>query len=207
MTNGEMVAPCPQCGSTAAVHSVSELADFARNRMGQAQPGNPGGPQQGYPQQGQPQEGWMAEPQAGAPPGPGSGPVPGYAASPQAGPPPGRRPGRGFDFDFAGDAADGIEQVVANVALGAAARFIGRKVGKRMQQAYTDRIVPAMAARGQDMMREQVAIAERYPELRACLTDKVIFLAGGSRVVPMTEMRGGFTLAQADAIVAQLRQG
>lgn len=203
MTNGEMVAPCPQCGSTAAVHSVSELAALARAQLGQAQPGNPAAPQQGNP----PQQGWMAEPQSGPVSGPGGGPVPGYAAQPQAGPPPGSRPGRNFDFDFSGEGADGIEQAVANVALGAAARFIGRKVGKRMQQAYADKIIPAMNRR-QDMLQEQIAIAERYPELRACLTDKVIFLAGGGRVVPLGGgLTGGFTLAQADAIVAQLRQG
>jgi hypothetical protein len=51
------------------------------------------------------------------------------------------------------------------------------------------------------MLREQIAIAERYPDLR---TDNVVFLAGGHRVVPMSSLRG-FTLEQADAVVAQLR--
>jgi hypothetical protein len=57
------------------------------------------------------------------------------------------------------------------------------------------------------MLREQIAIAERYPDLRACLTDNVIFLAGGSRVLPMSSLRRGLTLEQADAAVAQLRNG
>jgi hypothetical protein len=57
------------------------------------------------------------------------------------------------------------------------------------------------------MLREQIAIAERYPDLRACLTDDVIFLAGGSRVVPMSGLTRGITLEQADAVVARLRQG
>ena len=68
-------------------------------------------------------------------------------------------------------------------------------------------MLPAMAAKQDAMLREQIAIAERYPDLRACLTDNVVFLAGGSRVVPMSSLSRGFTLEQADAVVAQLRNG
>jgi hypothetical protein len=57
------------------------------------------------------------------------------------------------------------------------------------------------------MLREQIAIAERYPDLRACLTDKVVFLAGGQRTLPMPSDLTGLTMAQADAIVARLRNG
>jgi hypothetical protein len=57
------------------------------------------------------------------------------------------------------------------------------------------------------MLREQVAIAEKYPGLRACLTDQVVFLAGGSRVLPMAGLTGTITLAQADAVVARLQDG
>jgi hypothetical protein len=60
-----------------------------------------------------------------------------------------------------------------------------------------------VAAKQDAMLREQIAIAERYPDLR---TDNVVFLAGGHRVVPMSSLRG-FTLEQADAVVAQLRNG
>ncbi len=35
----------------------------------------------------------------------------------------------------------------------------------------------------------------------------VIFLAGGSRVLPMVSISQGVTLEQADALVAQLREG
>jgi hypothetical protein len=68
-------------------------------------------------------------------------------------------------------------------------------------------VVPAVTARQEAMLREQIAIAERYPDLRACLTDDVIFLAGGSHMVPMSGLTKGITLEQADAVVAQLRQG
>ncbi len=214
MTDGQITTPCPQCGSAAAVHAISELAALARNPLNQPQPGPAAGSPQGYaagPQASQ-QQGWNAEPQ--------SGPPPGWAAEPQAGPPPGRRSGplgggwtRNTDFGRSSD-ADGLDDVVADIALGAVTRFIGRKVGRRVQQAvtdrvqqaYTDRVLPALAAR-QSALSDQVVIAERHPDLRACFTDKVIFLAGGSRVIPLDSVHGLLTVEQADALVAQLREG
>jgi len=102
---------------------------------------------------------------------------------------------------------------VADIAMTAATKFIGRAIGRRVKRAYDERVAPAMAARQQSMagrqeamLREQIAIAERHPDLRACLTDQVIFLAGGSRVLPMSSVTG-MTLEQADALVAQLRAG
>ncbi len=89
----------------------------------------------------------------------------------------------------------------------AAVKFIGRKIGRRVQRAYTERVVPALAARQEAMLREQIAIAERHPDLRACLTDQVIFLAGGSRVLPMASIGGSLTVEQSDALVARLRSG
>jgi len=160
---------------------------MARNQLNQGQQGYPAGPQPGY----------AAEPQ--------SGPLPGYAGEPQSGPLPGSWSGRRTDFgDLAGD---GLEQAVAGIALGAAARFIGRAVSRRMQQGYDQRVRPALAARQETMLREQIAIAERHPGLRACLTDQVIFLAGGSRVLPMASVTGGLTVQQSDALVAQLSEG
>jgi hypothetical protein len=104
--------------------------------------------------------------------------------------------------------------------MDAATKFVGRAISRRLKRAFDERVVPAMAARQEQMasrqegvarqegiLREQIAIAERYPDLRACLSDQVVFLAGGGRVVsvPMSNLTGGFTLAQADAVVAQLR--
>lgn len=89
----------------------------------------------------------------------------------------------------------------------AATKFIGRAIGRRMKRAYDERVAPAMAAKQETRLREQIAIAERHPDLRACLTDQVVFLAGGSRVLPMSSISRGFTLEQADALVAQLRNG
>jgi hypothetical protein len=109
---------------------------------------------------------------------------------------------------------------VADIAMTAATKFLGRAIGRRVKRAYDERVAPAMAARQEAMtgkleamagrqeamLREQIAIAERHPDLRACLTDQVIFLAGGSRVLPMSNITR-LTLAQADALVAQLREG
>ena len=105
-------------------------------------------------------------------------------------------------------------QEIANTVLGAAFKFAGRGIGKRMQRAYEERIGPALEARAaqarqqwQQSRDEQAAIVERYPDLRGCLRDQVVFLDGGSRSVPITEIRMPVTLAQADALVARLRAG
>jgi hypothetical protein len=187
--------PCPQCGSADAVHAISELAAMATSQLAQGQPG-PAGPQQGY----------QAEPQAG--------PLPGWAQEPQAGPPPGSAwPARGpvsgnpvFGGGFGNrPLGDGVGDAVADAALGAVGGLIGRAIGRRVQRAMSERVLPTLAANRQAALREQVAIAERYPAIRACLTDHVIFLDGGSRVAPMPNL-GTLTMQQADALVAQLQQ-
>ena len=197
---------------------------------GQPQPGAPqpgfgGQPQPGAPQPGAPQPGFGGQPQPGAPqpgaPQPGyagpaqpGGPQPGYAQQPRPGPPGGwrgiRSRGRatsdGVDFGL-GDLGDDIAGAAMGVAAGAAAKFIGRTIGRKVQAAMNDRVLPAVAARQQDILQTQIAIAERHPDLRACLTDKVIFLAGDSRVLPMPNLARPLTIDQADALVAQLRSG
>ena len=97
--------------------------------------------------------------------------------------------------------------------MDAATKFAGRAISRRLKRAFDERVGPAMAARQEamarqeGMLREQIAIAERHPDLRACLSDKLVFLAGGRRSVPMPSDLTGLTMAQADAIVAQLRNG
>jgi hypothetical protein len=100
-----------------------------------------------------------------------------------------------------------VDDQIADAAIGAATRFIGRRLGRKMQQAYSERLQPAMAAmtaKQEQMARETAAIAERHPGLRACLTDQVVFLAGGNRTVPMGKLSGSLTVEQADALVDQL---
>jgi hypothetical protein len=150
-------------------------------------------------------------------PGPGPGQQPGYGpgAGPYAeawygpesgygqGPGPTPRGSSGRDLpDF-----DSVEGAVAGVVMGAAARFIGKAIKNRMQRVAEERVMPTLNARTEQQRQEMVAIAQRYPELRACLRDQVIFLAGGTHTVPMSEVSlPQVTLAQADAVVARLRQ-
>jgi len=158
---------------------------MARARLGQVQ-GPAGGPQPGY--GAGPQPGWAAEPQAGALPGPG-GRQRSYPMPSDTG---------GGDLSFGDD--------LAGAALGMAARFIGRSISRRVQDKLAQQVVPALAAKQEALLREQIAIAERHPDLRACLTDQVVFLEGGSRVLPMPNL-ASVTLEQADALVARLRDG
>ena len=165
---------------------------MARARLGQIQ-GPGAGPQPGY--------------AAGPQPGYGAGPQPGWAAEPQAGPLPGRG-GRQRSYsqpsDIGGDLSFGDD--VAGAVLGMAGRFIGRSISRRMQDKLAQQVVPALAAKQEAMLREQIAIAERHPDLRACLTDQVVFVEGGSRALPMPDLTT-VTRDQADALVARLRDG
>jgi hypothetical protein len=210
MTDGQVGAVCPQCGSAAAVHSIEELAALAKGRLGEQQPGYAAEPQPGY--AAEPQPGYAAEPQPGPLPGyaaePRSGSLPGYAAEPRSGSLPGGWPGGGPGLPGR-SSGDGLSlgDDIAGVALTAASRFIGRAIGRRMQRTYNQQVLPNLAAKQEEMLRTQIAIAERHPDLRACLTDKVIFLAGGSRVLPMASVTGMLTLEQSDALVARIRDG
>jgi len=162
------------------------------------------------------QPGWAADPQ---PMGPG-GQQPGWAADPKPIGPGNSQPGwsanpapmggssnwsrsSGSLGSTPSDALDAIGEDIAGAAMGAAARFIGRKIGRKVQ----DRLEQAMstvAAKQQDTLQQQIAIAERHPGLRACLNDSVVFLAGGSATVPMPNL-STITVEQADALVAQLQ--
>jgi hypothetical protein len=142
---------------------------------------------------------------------PGYGPGPGPYAQPWYGPESGYGSGQGPNSvwrDTRREAdADSVEQAVANVVMGAAARFIGRAIKNKVQKVAEERIVPTLNARAEQQRQEMSAIAQRYPELRACLRDQVIFLAGGPRTLPLSQVNmSQVTLAQADALVAQLRQ-
>ena len=84
-------------------------------------------------------------------------------------------------------------------------RFGSRGMSRRMQRA-TERARPVLPAKGQEVLRTQIAIADKYPELRACLGDAVIFLDGGNRVLPMPDL-SALTMQQADDLVTMLRAG
>jgi hypothetical protein len=101
---------------------------------------------------------------------------------------------------------DDIAGAVLGAAAGAAAKFLSRQAGRRIQDRLTQQVLPAMAGKQQTMLQTQIAIAERHPDLCACLNDQVIFLTGGSRTLPMPNLMT-VTVEQADAMVARLRDG
>jgi len=223
VTYGQGGAVCPQCGSAAAVHSIGEMAALAKNQLGQ-QPGYGPPPQQDYgpPQPGDGPPAQDLGPSGFDPPPPGGYGEPsqsGYAAPPPPGyqgpPPPGytgsARPGGPVQGSSApssiGDPGAGIEDLVADVVMGAATKFLCRAISRRVQRTVNERVLPTLAARKEAMLRNQITVADRHPELRACLTDQVVFLAGGQRVLPLPNLAAGFTVEQSDALVAQLRDG
>lgn len=169
------IMACPQCGSSAQVHSVQELADLARMRLSQTQTGLQAGP----PQSGL--RGWEAEPR----PIHQDSNIRNYGG---------------------GESIGSIGDDIAGAVIGEAAKFIGRAIGRRVQRTIAERVQPAMAAQQEAMLRNQIAIAERHPDLRGCMNDQVIFLAGGNRVLPLPNLMT-LTVDQADAIVATLRSG
>jgi hypothetical protein len=154
------------------------------------------------------QPGWAADPQ---PIGPGTQqPQPGWAANP--------RPMSGSGnwsrssgsvpttpSDALASLGDDLAGAVGAAAAGAAARFLSRKIGRKVQDRL-DQAMSTVAAKQQDTLQQQITIAERHPDLRACLNDQVVFLAGGSSTLPMPNL-GTVTVEQADALVAQLRNG
>ena len=150
--------------------------------------------------------------QAGSQPGHQAGPQPGYQPGPQPevlnGPEWGQsQPPRPFRNWESGSNASVFDDPIADAVLGAATKAIGRVIGRRMRQAYNERVAPAMAGRQDAVLRERMAIAQRHPDLRACLNDQVIFLAGGTRVLPLASAMQVRTVEQSDALVAQLRSG
>ena len=197
---------CPQCGSSAEVRTARELFDIMNGAREQAfQRLN----QFRHPGSGPPPGQWQ---------GAGSADDDDYdhynveGSDQQLG---GNRGwnqgqrGRGFDFNSGGDSP--IDDV-GGAVLGAALGFAGRAIGRRMKKAFEEKVMPAVEAKAAQAQQqweqskaEQDAIVARYPELRGCTKDQVVFLDGGVRTVPVSEIKMPVTLAQADSIVERLR--
>ncbi len=112
----------------------------------------------------------------------------------------------GSVVDYGSDTDGSIGDDIAGAVLGEAVKFIGRAIGRRMQRTYAERVQPGLAASQETRLRNHIAIAERHPDLRACMNEQVIFLAGGNRVLPFPNL-ATLTLDQADAMVETLRSG
>lgn len=141
----------------------------------------------------------------------GSGPGAGPYAQPWYGPESGSGPDPGSnstmtDANF-GHPAESVDQAITDIVGFAAGRFLSKAIKNRMQRVVEQRVMPTLNARAEQQRQEMAVIAQRYPELSACLRDQVIFLSGGTRTVPLSQVNlSQVTLAQADALVSQLRQ-
>lgn len=184
--------PCPKCGSADQVRTARELFDMMN-----------GGRQQAFQRLNQFQRPGQAQGQNW-----NSGDDDDYDHYNVEGSDPnlrGRRNTRRPDFDVEYDDIGGA-------VLGAALGFAGRAIGRRMKRAFEEKVVPAMEAKAAQAQQqfeqskaEQDAIVERYPELRGCMKDQVVFLDGGYKTVPVSELKMPVTVAQADDVVARLR--
>ena len=175
-------------------HQHQQQQQQPQQQPPQQQPASPTEPQ---PTQ---QPGYQAGPPPAQQPGYQAGPPPGYSSEPwQNQPPP-----RSRSWESGSDAST-FEEAIGEAVLGAMTKGLGRVIGRKMRQAYNERVVPAMAARQDAMLRDRTAIAQRHPDLRACLNDQVVFLAGGTRTMPLASAMRVRTVEQSDALVAQLR--
>jgi hypothetical protein len=185
-------AVCPQCGSSADVRTVRELFDIM----------NAGGAQAFQ----------RFNEQSGAP----NADDDNYNHYNVEGSRSRSRKGRSKKWERAGLAADVLSDP-GGAVVGAALGFAGRAIGRGVKKVVNEQVVPAMqakAAQAQAAKAEQQfaqaqadqdAIVAGYPELRACMKDQVVFLDGGSRTVPISEIARPATLTQADAVMSRLR--
>ena len=183
-------AGCPQCGSSADVRTVRELFDMM----------NAGGVQ-AFQRLSQQSAGPSADDDYN------HYNVEGSRSS---------RKGRGRKWER-GEFAMDLLSDPGGAAVGAALGFAGRAIGRRVKKVVEEQVVPVMqaqAAQARNARAEQLfaqaqadqdAIVARYPGLRVCMKDQAVFLDGGSRTVPVSEIPMPVTLAQADAVVARLR--
>jgi hypothetical protein len=193
-------AACPLCGSSDQVHTVREILDTMTGSRDQAfqrlnqlrRPGQAQGPGPGQAWNGSDDDDYDHYNVEGSDPNLR------------------RNPSR-RDFDL-GSGVDNVVDDIGGAVLGAALGFAGRVIGRRMKRAFEEKVVPAMEAKAAQAQQqweqskaEQDAIVARYPELRGCLKDQVVFLDGGYRTVPVSELTMPVTLAQADDVVARLR--
>jgi hypothetical protein len=186
VTNPQMKSACPRCGNTDAVHSIQELAALASGQLSQLSQVQAGQQHAG------PVRGWEAEPRSGPLPGPG-----GFGG--------GLR--NTLDYGAGGMSSrplDALGDDIAGAAVSAAMGFAARAISRRVERTMTERVVPTVMARQQTVLQAQIEIARRHPDLCACMTDQVIFLAGGSRALPLPNLMT-VTVEQADQMVAQLR--
>jgi hypothetical protein len=105
-----------------------------------------------------------------------------------------------------GDGPD-LGETIFDFAMAVTAHVLRVTVGRRMKQAYQQRIAPEIARGRQASLSQQLQLAERHPELRICTVDQMVFLPGGNRAVPASQIFRPHVSPDAalDALVAELR--
>ncbi len=100
------------------------------------------------------------------------------------------------------------DQELADAVLATTTRFVGRALRKRAKQRASKGL-DAMSEHAQNEREqvkiEQAAIIERYPDLRGCLKDQILFLSDGNQAMPIGDISMPITLKQVDEIVHKLR--
>jgi hypothetical protein len=139
--------------------------------------------------------------------GPGVNPgVWAWAEGPSPGAPLSDWSGQSSALGESGGGAD-LGDSVFGFAMAAGAYVLHRTVGRRMKRYVRDHLGAAegnLAARH----RQQLEVYERYPDLRVCTQDQVLFVAGGRRFVPLARLparRPADLDAALSALAAELR--
>jgi hypothetical protein len=127
----------------------------------------------------------------------------GHAGNPPQRPSPASRPGQD-DYTLGDDQGDsGLPgQGLADIGAAVAAEVLRRTVGRAVKKHYQERVVPQLQRRDDELRRRQLERAQRYPDLRYCVDDRVLFLTGCTRTLPLEQF---LITDQPDAFVACLR--
>jgi hypothetical protein len=197
------VSPCPHCGSGDQVRTARELFDMMNMAREEAY-------RRSHPfQQSDPIQGQSQSHGSG---GIDDGEYDHYNVERSDSRLRGRTPqlgGSDLDVEFDGDS---VSEDIGAALLVTALGFAGRALAKRVKRVYDAKLAPTMEAKAAQWQQqwehskaEQDQIVARYPQLRGCMKDEVVFLDGGYKTVPVKELKVPVTLAQADDEVARLR--
>jgi hypothetical protein len=128
----------------------------------------------------------------------------GHAGNPPQRPSPASRPGQddGTPGDDQGDSGLPV-QGLADIGAAVAAEVLRRTIGRAARKHYQERVVPQLQRRDDELRRSQLERAQRYPDLRYCADDRVLFLTGCTRTLPLEQF---LITDQPDAVVARLRE-
>jgi hypothetical protein len=126
-------------------------------------------------------------------------------------PPSGHQPFDWTSEDSAlGESGGGADlgQSLFDFTVASTAYLLRQTVGRRLKRYYQERLLPEAGKAREAHRRKQLQLAERYPDLRVCISDQMIFVAGGNRAIPLDRLarnRPADLDAAMGALVAELR--